>query len=190
MIRVLVLANESVLASFLVSTLAYESEFEVFRVTRDELGSRRDFSIVIVVDEETDEQESIKLREVFRGEDSLLVMRVSLISSDVVVDESFQLVNPGIAQMMYILKEFSKRDQIQKIAKIEESQKKMNRVVPVHANEYNWPQTDSSFVHPGVPSREKTPMSPLNFFIHFLGLKNTKNVTVPTWQEYVTGNNK
>jgi len=207
MIRVLVMANESLLANFIVSSLSQQPDLDVFRVTRDEVGARRDYSIVIVIDEEMDETETIKLKEIIRGERALLLVRVSLKSRNVYVDESYQLVNPGIARMVDLLREFGPKTQQEKSAEDMDSQKKMISVRPAQASKYKRQQTHSSLgrtfalsqivdFHRHLTdtasdsSQREIPLFFYSFFLQYLRLQNPKNVTLPTWQEYATGSNR
>ena len=203
MIQVLVMANDSLLADHIVTTLSREADLDVFRITRDELGVRRDYSVVIVLDEEMDEHEPIQLKEIMRHGTSLLLIRVSLKNRNVYVDESYQLANPGITQIVDLLKEFSMKNRMGKSAKDVNSQKKMNDIRVVHAGKYYRQTPSSSFGryfaalqvmefqqhlagNVGDSEHGEIPMFFYSFFLHYLRLQNPANVTLPVWQEYST----
>jgi hypothetical protein len=136
MIRVLVMATDSLLADFVVMALSREPDIEVLRVTRDELGSRKEYAAVIVVDEEMDETESVKWKEFARQDKSLLLMRVSSINQVVSVDENYQLVNPGMEQIVGVLKEFDRKTFTANADGAASSQKKMNSVRTSQINKF------------------------------------------------------
>ena len=123
--RVLILANDSLLAQFIETTISQERDLEVFRVAPNELGMHQDYSIVIVVDEEMGEIENLQPNEIIRGEGSLLVMRVSSKSRNVHIHERYQLLNPGIMQMVDLLREFDRKHMSRKPGARAASQKKM-----------------------------------------------------------------
>jgi hypothetical protein len=197
------MANNSVLANFIVSALARESDLEVFRITRDELGSRRDFSIVIVVDEEMDEIETINLKEIIRGDSPLLLMRVSLKSRNVYVDDSYQLNNPGMEQVVDLLRDFSRKN-LKERSEEDSSQKKMKVISHPQTIKYDRTQTYYPFgrlfaltqainfhnhlvSNEGGPSHKEITLFFYSFFLHYLRLKNPGNVTLPIWQGNLTG---
>lgn len=203
MIRVLVMGNESVLAKFIESSLARETDVEVFRATRDELGTHRDYSIVIVVDEEIDGDETMKLQEIVGGENALLLVRVSLKSRHVQVEESYQIANPGIDQLVSLFREFNRKTQKGISARVSGSQKKMNDLQRIHTSEYDRQQTVSAFdrlfatsqaadfrhhllEQKAASSHREIPMVFYSFLIQYLRLKNRRNVTLPIWQAGIT----
>ena len=160
MIQVLVMANDSLLADHIVSTMSREIDLDVFRMTRDELGSRRDYSVVIVVDEEMDEREPIQLNEIMRNDSNLLLIRVSLKDSNVYVDERYQIANPGIGQMVNVVRNFNSRNSN---AKSDTTfQKKMNETHITQTELYNLQPAyfqaedfvTTSDVHVALQSRE------------------------------------
>jgi len=124
MIRILVMANESLLADYIASTLSQEIDLYVILVTRDELGLRKDYSVVIVVDDGLVENESIKLQEVIRDDIALLLVRVSLKNRIVYIDESYQLINPGMAQVVDLVRNFNTKNLKKKSEEGTDSQKK------------------------------------------------------------------
>lgn len=107
MIRVLVLANDSLLADALASMLAAEINLDVIRLTHRELGKVDHHSVVIVVDDGQPGNESIKVADLFRDRSTLLVIMISLKSRNIYVYESYQLVNPELEQVIHIVREFS-----------------------------------------------------------------------------------
>jgi hypothetical protein len=105
MIRVLVMANDSLLADAIASTLAEEINLDVVRVTRRELGKGDRHSVVIVVDEGDSESEFIKATDLFRDQITLLVIKLSLKSRNIHVFESYQLNNPRIDRVLDLVRD-------------------------------------------------------------------------------------
>jgi hypothetical protein len=143
MIRVLVIANESLLADSIVSSLSQEADMEVFRRARDELGFRKDYSVVVIVDDGLPESESIKLKEVIRDNKTLLLVRVSLESRIVRVDESYEVVNPGMEQIISLVRDFTSQNLARMAQKNAGQQKKMNEFGDMHVREYNRQNTNT-----------------------------------------------
>jgi hypothetical protein len=136
MIRVLVMATDSFLADYVVAALSKEPGIEVLRVTRDELGSRKDYSAVIVMDDAMDETESIKLKEFVQKDKSLLLMRLSSGNKVISVDETYRLVNPGIDQIVDLLEAFDRKTLTTNSDDTASSQKKMNKARNIQADKY------------------------------------------------------
>ena len=108
MIRVLVMANNLLLADSVASILEEEIDLDVTRVTRRELGKGQPYSVVILVDERESENESIKAVDLLRDEITLLVIKVSLESRNVHIYESYQLNNPSIERVINLVRDFSR----------------------------------------------------------------------------------
>ena len=108
MIRVLVMANDSLLADAIASILAEEINLDVVRVTRRELGKGQPHSVVIIVDEGESESESITVTDLFRDDITLLVIKLSLKSWNIFVYESYQLNNPGIERVINLVRDFGR----------------------------------------------------------------------------------
>jgi len=115
MIRVLVMANDSLLADAIASTLAEEIDLDVIRVTRRELGKGDRHSVVILVDEGESETESIRAIDLFRDEITLLVIKLSLKSRNIYVFESYQLNNPRIERVISLVREFGRANLKKKV---------------------------------------------------------------------------
>jgi len=115
MIRVLVMANDSLLADAIASMLAEEIDLDVIRVTRRELGKGDRHSVVILVDEGESETESIKAIDLVRDEITLLVIKLSLKSRKIHVFESYQLNNPGIERVISLVREFGRANLKKKV---------------------------------------------------------------------------
>jgi hypothetical protein len=115
MIRVLVMANDSLLADAIASMLAKEIDLDVTRVTRRELGKGERYSVVIFVDEGEPEDESIKLMDLFRDDITLLLIRLSLKSRNIYVYESYQLNNPGIERVIDLVRQFGRANLKKKV---------------------------------------------------------------------------
>jgi Cu2+-containing amine oxidase len=108
MISVLVLANESLFADAIVAVLSQEIDLDVVRMSHRELGKGGHYSVIIVVDEEEIEGESIRLKDLIREEITLIVIKVSLESKNIYVFESYQLLNPQMDQVLNMIREFSR----------------------------------------------------------------------------------
>lgn len=108
MIRVLVMANNLLLADSIVSILEEEIDLDVTRVTRRELGKGQPYSVVILVDEGESDDESIKAVDLLRDEITLLVIKVSLESQNVHIYESYQLNKPSIERVINLVRGFSR----------------------------------------------------------------------------------
>jgi hypothetical protein len=115
MIRVLVMANDSLLADAIASTLAAEIDLDVVRVTRRELGKGDRHSVVIVVDEGEVEDESIKATNLFRDEITLLLIKLSLKSRNIHVFESYQLNNPEMERVIDLVRDFGRANLKKKV---------------------------------------------------------------------------
>jgi hypothetical protein len=108
MIRVLVMANDSVLADSIASILSEEIDLDIVRLTHRELGKGDRYSVVIIVDEDELENETIKVTDLFREEISLLVIKLSLKSRNIFVYESYQLNNPRIERVIHLVRDFGR----------------------------------------------------------------------------------
>jgi hypothetical protein len=127
----------------------------------------------------------------------------------VYVDESHQLNNPEMEQLVELVREFGRRNLQEKNQDAMDVQKKMNRIVQVQAGECDRQQTSQSFGRlfaltqvikfhdhiaskktPGGHSHPEISMFFYSFFLHYLRLKNPGNVTLPTWQDHLTGINQ
>jgi len=115
MIRVLVMANNSLLADSIVSTLLEEIDLDVVWVTRRELGKGDRYSVVIVVDEEESESESIKVTDLVREDITLLVIKLSLKSRNIFVYESYQLHNPRVERVIELVRDFGRANLKKKV---------------------------------------------------------------------------
>lgn len=115
MIRVLVMANDSLLADAIVSTLAEEISLDVVRVTRRELGKGDRYSVVIIVDEGESDSESIKVTDLLCDDSTLLVIKLSLKSRNIFVYESYQLNNPRMERVIDMVRDFGRANLKKKV---------------------------------------------------------------------------
>jgi hypothetical protein len=115
MIRVLLMANDSLLADSIASTLTAEIDLDVVRLTRRELGKGDRYSVVIIVDEEGSESRSVDLTRLLREEVTLLVILVSLNDRNIHVYETYQLNNPGIERIIDLVREFGRTNLKKKV---------------------------------------------------------------------------
>jgi hypothetical protein len=115
MIRVLVMANDSLLADAIASTLAEEIDLDVVRITRRELGKGDRHSVVIIVDEGASDIESIRATDLLRDEVTLLVIKFSLKSRNIQVFESYQLNNPKIERVIGLVRDFGRANLKKKV---------------------------------------------------------------------------
>jgi len=106
MIRVLVMANDSVLADVIASILAREIDLDKFRLTHRTLGKGNRYSAVIVVDEGEIENEVINIADFFRDDIAVLVLKLSLKSREIFVYESYQLNNPKMERIVELVRQF------------------------------------------------------------------------------------
>ena len=96
MIRVLVMANISVLADSIASILAEEIDLDAVQVAHRELGKGQPYSVVILVDEGEADDESIKAIDLLRDEITLLVIKVSLENQDIHIYKVINLTNRAL----------------------------------------------------------------------------------------------
>ena len=108
MIRVLMMANDSILAEGIGSLLAQEIDLDVVRLTRRELDNGDHHSVLILIDEGQPGNEAMNVLELFRDRPNLLVIMLSLESRNIYIYESHQLDNPEIEQVIHIIREFSR----------------------------------------------------------------------------------
>jgi hypothetical protein len=108
MIRVLVMANDSLLADGIASLLAAETDLDVVRLTRGKLGKGERYSVVIIVDENDPDSEAINVADFIREDVTLLLIKMSLESRNIFVYESYQLNNPTIERVMEIVRDFGR----------------------------------------------------------------------------------
>ena len=113
MIRVLVMANDSILADAIMSLLAEEVDMDVLRVTPCEPGKvdqaiREQRSVVIIVEEGTSEDKKlIAPRNLFREYDHLRILTISPEKHHLHVCESYQVPVSGMAQLVHLVRDFS-----------------------------------------------------------------------------------
>ena len=116
MIRVLVMANDSLIGDAIASTLADEIDLDVVRITQRELGRGDRQSVVIIADEGDPESVATKITDLFRNNRTLLLITLSLESRNIYVHESYQLNNPGIERVIDLVRDFG-RDNLKKEVK-------------------------------------------------------------------------
>jgi hypothetical protein len=115
MIHVLVLANDSVLADIIVSTLSNEIDLDVVRMRYQELKRGDQYSVVILVDEEESESDPLQFTDLFHHGITLLLIRVSLKSRNIFVYESYQINNPTIEWVIELVRDFSQANLKKKV---------------------------------------------------------------------------
>jgi hypothetical protein len=108
MIHVLVLANDSVLADIIVSTLSKEIDIDVVRMRYEELKRGDRYSVVILVDEEESEFAPFSFTDIFREGLTLLLIRVSIRSRNIFVYESYQINNPSMERVVGLVTDFGR----------------------------------------------------------------------------------
>jgi hypothetical protein len=108
MIRILIMANDSLLADSLASTLEGETDLDVVRLTQRELRKGDQYSVVIIIDEGETENDSIKTADLFWNQNTFLVIMISLKSRNIYVYEHYQLVNPEMERVIQIVRDFSR----------------------------------------------------------------------------------
>jgi hypothetical protein len=111
------MANDSLLADSIASILAEEINLDVVRVTHRTLGQGDRYSVVIVVEEEEPESDSIHVTDLFRDHLTQLVIKLSLKSRNIFVYESYQLNNPKIERVINLVREFGRINLKKKVEK-------------------------------------------------------------------------
>jgi hypothetical protein len=207
MIRVLVIANESLMAEAIVATLSQQADMEVIRRSRDELGQRSDYSVVVIVDEGIAEQNTIQRKEIIQDDRKpLLLIRVSLQKKVVNIDESYELINPGTEQLVDLVRDFGRKHTTRKAIQNADRQKKMTHAGELPAEKHKR-QTfyfpfKNFFSHAAFPEPEdqttiRTRRLPLfearNSLVNFsfqLRRRISKNVTLSIRKQFISGGNK
>jgi hypothetical protein len=115
MIRVLVMANDSVLADGIAALLAAETDLDVVRLTRGKLGKGERYSVVIIVDENDPDSDAVSVVDFIREDVTLLLIKMSLESRNIFVYESYQLNNPTIERVMDLVRNFGKTNLKKKV---------------------------------------------------------------------------
>ena len=113
--RMLLLANNSLLADSLVSMLSGEPDMEVVRLTHREFRKKDQYSTVIIIDEEETTNESPKAIDLIVNHKALLVITMFLKSRNIYVHECYQLVNPEVERVIHILRDFRRTDLKKKV---------------------------------------------------------------------------
>lgn len=165
MIRVSVMANASILADAIASTLAKEIDLDVIRLTRGELGKGRHHSVVIIVDEGEPEDEAIRIVDLFRDHSTLLIIMISLKSRDIFIYESYQLANPGMERMITLVSEFARMNLKKNFEEPVNTgaSEKVNLAYKVQAGRFSLKEMSALFY---------------SFFLQYVGRKNQKDVTL------------
>ena len=108
MIRVVVMANDSLLADGIAGLLASETDLDVVRLTHGKLGKGERYSVVIVVDENDPDNEAVSVADFIREDVTLLLIKMSLESRNIFIYECYQLNNPTVERVMELVREFGK----------------------------------------------------------------------------------
>ena len=116
MVRLLVIADDSLLADGIVSILEKEMELDVLRLTKREPGNGyREIctpgSEVIIVEEGASDHELIAASQRFHEHGPLLVITISPESHHLHICESYQIPNPGKADLVSLVRDFGKLEQ-------------------------------------------------------------------------------
>jgi hypothetical protein len=111
MIRVSVMANDSILVDKIAAILAREIRLDVLQLTyrqpRNIYEAIRDHrSVVILIDEGDSDIESISVSDPKRVDCPLLVIKISLKSRNIHIFESYRLGRPGIEQVVRLVRDF------------------------------------------------------------------------------------
>ena len=133
MIHVLVMANDSVLADIIVSTLSKEIDLEVVRMTYQEVKRGDQYSVVILVDEDESASEPFRFIELFQDGIPLLLIKVSVKSRNIFVYENYQINNPSMEQVVKLVGNFGRTKVKKKVEEIWEigSSRKMTPLPPL-----------------------------------------------------------
>ena len=121
MIRVVVMANDSLLADGIARLLASETDLDVVRLTHGKLGKGDRYSVVIVVDENDADSEAVNIADFIREGVTLLLIKMSLESRNIFIYESYQFNNPTVERVMELVREFGKANLKKKVEEQVES---------------------------------------------------------------------
>jgi hypothetical protein len=153
MTRVLMIANDSLLADGMESLLAQEIDLDIVQVTYQELVKGDDQSVLIVIDEGPSGSESINVADLFRDRPNLIVIMLSLESRNIYIFESYQLDNPEVDQVIHVIREFSRLNL------------KKN-------------PDEQMLIRTSLSSSKEVPAFFYSYLIHLLGRKSVSNVTL------------
>ena len=78
----------------------------VVRMTGQQLRQGDRYSVVILVEDEEPESEPVQFLDLFRNGITLLLIRVSLESRDIVVYECYQINNPSVEHVVNLVRDF------------------------------------------------------------------------------------
>lgn len=111
MIRVVVIANNSLLVDVIASILAVEIGPDVlqllYRLPRSIYEVLRDpRSVLILVDEGAPENSSIEVPDSFRDDGPVLVIKASLKTMNIDIHKSYPLTRPGMEQVIELVRDF------------------------------------------------------------------------------------
>jgi hypothetical protein len=113
MVHVLVMGTDSLLADTIMSNLIQEPGLNVLRVkhcdpSRLRSAIRRDCSVVIIVEEEAPDAETLAINDLFEGEGCFRVMTISSQKKHIHVCDSYQRPVSGLTQVIDLTKGFGR----------------------------------------------------------------------------------
>ena len=113
MIRVCVIANDSLLGDAMAWVLSREGDLEVLRLTPRELGDvyqaiHEHRAEVIILDESLSDDQRITAKDLLRKDGRLLVITMSPQKPHLEICESYQISNPGLAQVVDLVRASSR----------------------------------------------------------------------------------
>jgi hypothetical protein len=162
---------------------------------------------VVIVDEGITEQNTIQRKEIIQDDrKTLLLIRVSLQKRVISVDESFELINPGMEELINLVMDFGRKHTAMRVVRNAARQKKMNHAGSIPAKENKRGITFFPFEkilsHAAFPDPEekmiiRTRRLPLcedrNSLVNFslqLRRKIYKNMTLSIRKQFSSGGNK
>jgi hypothetical protein len=113
MTQILVIANDSLLADVIESVLAQDFGLDMLRLTHYkadtvEQAIRQHRSLVMIVEEGISDQVFFAKSGLFRDSDRVLMITFSPEKQNFQICMSYQIPNPGMAQMVNLVKAFSR----------------------------------------------------------------------------------
>jgi hypothetical protein len=113
MVRVLVIGNDSLLADTIMANLIQEPGLNVLRVKHHDPGRlhkaiRKDCSVVIMVEEESPDAETLAVNDLIPEEGCFRVMTISSQKNHIYICDRYQMPVSGLTQVINLTKGFGR----------------------------------------------------------------------------------
>lgn len=113
MIRVLVMASDSLLADAIVSNLAQDASLEVRRLRQHDPGplsqtAHEDFSVVILVEETASTRISITASDLLRKHRCIRIITISAQNHNLQICDGYEIPVSGMRQVLDLAKSFDR----------------------------------------------------------------------------------